>query len=253
MEDFDAFARLVTALRPWLGQLAVVGGWAHRLQRFHRLANPPGHLPLRTRDTDLAFSTDAALAGDLRTALRDAGFTEERFGDDAPPATHYRLGEEDAAFYAEFLTPLHGSGVKRNGAPDATVSKAGVTAQKMRYLDLLLVSPWSVRVGPKLGVPVAADVDLLVPNPTSFMVQKLLIIRIVQPARRRRTFSTSTTPWSCSVPRWVSCTGVAGTGSPSDGREDGQESGDGRSGLVRRGHRHDSRGGADSTGPTAHA
>ena len=51
MEDFDAFARLVTALRPWLGQLAVVGGWAHRLQRFHRLANPPGHLPLRTRDT----------------------------------------------------------------------------------------------------------------------------------------------------------------------------------------------------------
>jgi len=175
LEDFDAFARLVTALRPWLGQLVVVGGWAHRLQRFHRLANPPGHLPLRTRDTDLAFSTDAALAGDLRTALRDAGFTEELFGDDAPPATHYRLREEDAAFCAEFLTPLHGSGVKRNGAPDTTVSKAGVTAQKMRYLDLLLVSPWSVRVGPKLGVPVAADVDLLVPNPTSFIVQKLLI------------------------------------------------------------------------------
>ena len=175
MEDSEAFARLVTALRPWLGQLVVVGGWAHRLHRFHRLANPPGHLLLRTRDTDLAFSPDAALAGDVGAALVDAGFTEELFGDDVPPATHYCLREEGAGFYAEFLTPLSGSGVKRDGKPDATISKAGITAQKMRYLDVLLVSPWSVRVGPEREVPITSDVDLFVPNPTSFMVQKLLI------------------------------------------------------------------------------
>jgi len=184
VEDFDAFARLVTALRPWLGQLVVVGGWAHRLHRFHPLAQAPEHLPLRTRDTDLAFSTDAVLAGDLRTALTDAGFTEELFGDDAPPATHYRLGEEDEGFYAEFLTPLQGRGVKRGGRPDATVSKAGVTAQKMRYLDLLIGVPWSVRVGPKAGVPVAADVSLRVPNPTSFIVQRLLIHPDRPPGKR---------------------------------------------------------------------
>jgi hypothetical protein len=76
VEDMEAFARLVTALRPWLGQLVVVGGWAHRLHRFHRLATPPDHLPLRTRDTDLAFSPDEVLAGDVGTALTDAGFTE---------------------------------------------------------------------------------------------------------------------------------------------------------------------------------
>jgi len=175
LEDFEAFARLITALRPWLGQLIVVGGWAHRLHRFHPLANPPAHLPLRTRDADLAFSPDTALAGNLRTALENAGFGEELLGDDRPPATHYRLGEEDAGFYAEFLTPLHGSGVKRSGAPDLTVSRAGVTAQKVRYLDLVLASPWSVRVGPELGLPLAADIGVLVPNPTSFIVQKLLI------------------------------------------------------------------------------
>jgi hypothetical protein len=174
LEDLEAFARLVTALRPWLGQLVVVGGWAHRLHRFHPLANPPEHLPLRTRDADLAFSTDAAFAGDLRTALTAAGFTEELFGDDAPPAAQYRLKDDDA-FYAEFLTSLHGSGVKRNGALDATVSKGGINAQKMRYLDLLLASPWSVRVGQKAGVPLTPDVDLLVPNPTTFILQKLLI------------------------------------------------------------------------------
>jgi hypothetical protein len=175
VEDFDGFARLVLALRPWLRQLVVVGGWAHRLHRFHPLAHAPRHMALRTRDTDLAFSTDAALVGDVRTALRDAGFTEELFGDDAPAATHYRLGDEDAGFYAEFLTPLHGSGVRRDGRSDATVSMGGVTAQKLRYLDLLLHRPWSVQVGPGREVPVAADVELFVPNPTSFMIQKLLI------------------------------------------------------------------------------
>lgn len=174
MEDMEAFARLVTALRPWLGQLVVVGGWAHRLHRFHRLATPPAHLPLRTRDTDLAFSPDEALAGDLRTALTDAGFIEQLLGDDAPPATHYGLGEEDDGFYAEFLTPLFGSEMKR-GKRDATVRTAGITAQKLRYLDVLLLKPWSVRVGPDREVPIAADVELSVANPTSFIVQKLLI------------------------------------------------------------------------------
>ena len=175
MEDFEAFARLVTALRPWLGQLVVVGGWAHRLHHFHRLAKPPDHLPLRTRDTDLALSPDESLAGNVRTALTDAGFTEELFGDDAPPAAHYRLGEDDGGFYAEFLTPLHGSGLKRDGKPDATMSKAGITAQKMRHLELLLVSAWSVRVEPGKEFSIAADVELSVANPTSFIVQKLLI------------------------------------------------------------------------------
>lgn len=174
MEDREAFARLLTALRPWLGQLVVVGGWAHRLHRLHRLATSPNHRPLRTRDTDFAFSPDEPLAGDLHKALTEAGFTEEFFGDDSPPATHYRLGAEDAGFYAEFLTPLVGSEMKR-GKRDATVSKAGITAQKLRYLDVLLIRPWSLRVGPESQVPIEADVDLFVPNATSFIVQKLLI------------------------------------------------------------------------------
>jgi Nucleotidyltransferase len=174
VDDLKAFARLVTALRPWLGQLVVVGGWAHRLHRFHRLAKPPGHLALRTRDTDLAFSAGEVLAGDVRTALTEAGFTEEFLGDDSPPATHYRLRGESEGFSAEFLTPLQGNEMKR-GRRDATMSKAGVTAQKLRYLDILLFTPWSVRVGPEREVPIAPDLDLFVPNPASFIVQKLLI------------------------------------------------------------------------------
>lgn len=173
MEDLEAFARLLAALRPWLRQLVVVGGWAHRLHGFHRLAKSPNHLPLRTRDTDFAFSPDEALAGDVHKALAEAGFTEESFGDDSPPSTHYRLGQE-AGFYAEFLTPLVGGEIKK-GKRDATVSKAGITAQKLRYLNILLIKPWTVRVGTAKQVPLDADTDLFVSNPTSFVVQKLLI------------------------------------------------------------------------------
>ena len=45
----------------------------------------------------------------------------------------------------------------------------------MRYLEFLLVSPWNVQIGPERNVPLGADVKVLVSNPTSFIVQKLLI------------------------------------------------------------------------------
>ena len=110
------------------------------------------------------------------TALNDAGFSEELFGDDAPPATHYRLGQEDAGFYAEFLTPQYGAEVKRGRKTGPQPwREAGITAQRMRYLDLLLVSPWRVQVGPTIGLPLGPDLYVRVPNPTSFLVQKLLI------------------------------------------------------------------------------
>jgi hypothetical protein len=175
MEDLADFARLVDAIRPWLPHLVIVGGWAHRLHRFHPLATSQEYQPLRTRDVDLAFPLNAPLEGDLKDALSQAGFDEELPGEHTPPVTHYSLGADDAGFYAEFLTVKHGSGLKRDGKPDVTVSKAGITAQKLRHLELLLAAPWKVQVGPENRVPIERAVDLVVPNPVSFIVQKLLI------------------------------------------------------------------------------
>jgi hypothetical protein len=56
MEDFANFARLLEAIRPWLAHVVIVGGWAHRLHRFHPLATAQKYQSLRTRDVDLAFS-----------------------------------------------------------------------------------------------------------------------------------------------------------------------------------------------------
>jgi len=172
VEHDKAFLTLVQALRPWMGQLVFVGGWAHRLHRLHPLAAAPGHRPVVTRDADLALPLDADVQGDIGEALRQAGFTERFIGTDTPPVTHYELGDEDGGFYAEFLAPLKGDGRKRDGQPDVAVTKSGITIQKVRHLDLLLVQPWTV------GLPTAAGADatqLRVPNAVSFIVQKLLI------------------------------------------------------------------------------
>ena len=175
MEDLANFARLIEAIRPWLIHVVIVGGWAHRLHRLHPLATVQEYQPLRTRDVDLAFSLNAPLEGDLSDALKQAGFKEELSGEDTPPVTHYYLGEEDSGFYAEFLTVKKGSGIKRDGKPDSTVSKAGITAQKLKHLELLLAEPWKVQVGVETKVPIERAVDLVVPNPVGFIVQKLLI------------------------------------------------------------------------------
>jgi Nucleotidyltransferase len=148
------------------------------------MAHVPAYQPLQTRDTDLAFANQAPLEGDIKSALAHFGFTEELSGEYRPPVTRYTLGDDDAGFYAEFLTPLQGSAARRDGRPDATVTKAGITAQKLRHLDILLIDPWQISVGPNQGFPLPQPIDLQVPNPTSFIVQKLLIQEDRPPAKR---------------------------------------------------------------------
>ena len=90
--DLPAFARLVTALDPWLDRIVIIGGWAHRLYRLHPRAQALDYAPLTTLDTDIAVpSVLPVRERDIRDHLRAAGFVEEFFGDDQAPATHYRL------------------------------------------------------------------------------------------------------------------------------------------------------------------
>lgn len=184
MDDFAAFARLLDALSPWLNHLVIVGGWAHRLYRFDRLAQPPAYRPLTTKDADLAFAPNAPLTGDIGAALLAAGFDQELSGEHIPPVTEYKLGGEEQEFFAEFLTPLFGDGLKRDDTDDVTIKKAGITAQKLRYLDLLLISPRSVQVSTAVGVPVQHAVSVRIPNPVSFIAQKLLIHGRRRPDKR---------------------------------------------------------------------
>jgi hypothetical protein len=178
-------SRLIEALRPWLRQLVIVGGWAHQLHRFHSLANHEiSYLPLRTRDADFAFSPTDRLVGNIRSALTEAGFLEDLSGDERPPVAQYRLGGDDKGFYAEFLVPLQGDGTNRDGSPATTLAQAGVTAQKLRYVDLLLTDPWTVRIDGTVGAPLSNSAEVMIANPVSFIVQKLLIQKYRKPEKR---------------------------------------------------------------------
>ncbi|MDK1104403.1 MAG: hypothetical protein QGD93_12470, partial [Actinomycetota bacterium] len=56
MNDLEAMARLINALRPWLAHLVVIGGWAHHLLRYHPDARAPAHEPRCTRGTQMSRS-----------------------------------------------------------------------------------------------------------------------------------------------------------------------------------------------------
>ena len=174
--DLRQFARLVDALEPWLDCVLFIGGWAHRLFRERPEAARLSYPPLRTGDVDVALDP-RALERDagIRERLAASGFREEFLGDDRPPVTHYSLGDEASGFYVEFLSSLLGGDRRRDGSRDVTERIAGVTAQKLRYLDILLVEPWTVTIGEEQGVPLARPATILIPNPASFIVQKLLI------------------------------------------------------------------------------
>ncbi|MBK6436529.1 MAG: hypothetical protein IPF83_12120 [Rhodanobacteraceae bacterium] len=174
MNDQQAFTKLVEALSPWRPQLVFVGGWAYRLYRLHPNAQALPYQPVATLDADVAFSERERLDGSIKARLIEAGFEQQLTGNHQPPVSKYSLSEDGpAGFYAEFLTPLTGSGLTRDGVPIATLRMAGITAQRLRYLELLLRLPWRVTLGVSWGA--GSPQELRIPNPVSFIVQKLLI------------------------------------------------------------------------------
>jgi hypothetical protein len=110
----------------------------------------------------------------LRQRLIRAGFREEFMGEDRPPATHYQYGPA-AGFYVEFLTPLVGSEYDRKGKRKATQEVSGVSFQQLRYIEVLMMSPWNIELGERNGYPFKAAKRIQVTNPTSFLAQKILI------------------------------------------------------------------------------
>ena len=83
--DLSTFARLVNALEPWLEDVVIIGGWAHRLYRLHPKAQQLDYVPIMTLDTDVALPAILpAKEPDIRERLLNNGFTEEFLGDDKP-------------------------------------------------------------------------------------------------------------------------------------------------------------------------
>src|SRR5215471_3885503 len=174
--EFPSFASLVESLRPWLDQIVVVGGWAHRLYRLQPLAQQLRYEPLATLDADIALPMPLKVTGDeIYQRLAANGFEAEFLGHHKPPAAHYRLTDPGIEFYAEFVAPLTGSTVSRTGKPKATHRVGGISSQNLRYVEVLLARPWSVTLSASNGFPLGNDTRVQIANPVSFLVQKVLI------------------------------------------------------------------------------
>jgi len=101
-------------------------------------------------------------------------FQEEFVGEGRPPVTHYHYGK-GGGFYAEFLAPLEGSEYDRHGKRKVTKEVGGESSQLLRYIDILLLSPWEVALGEENGYPISPKRTVQVANPASFLAQKILI------------------------------------------------------------------------------
>jgi hypothetical protein len=176
--EFASFTRLVESLTPWLDQVVIIGGWAHRLHRLHPLAQPLQYEPLATLDADVALPRRIRVAGDeIYQRLAANGFEAEFLGHHRPPAAHYRLADPGIHFYAEFLTSLVGGAVGRRGKQNATQRVGGVSSQNLRYIEVLLAAPWSVTLSAANGFPLENETGVQIANPVSFLAQKVLIHR----------------------------------------------------------------------------
>jgi hypothetical protein len=174
--DLENFGRLADALTPWLDQVVIIGGWAHRLYRFHLFAQQVDYPPLMTLDADVALPGGLKVKGqDIHDRLTANGFRAELLGHHKPPATHYQLSTQSGGFYAEFLTPLIGGAYARGGKKSPTTRIAGVASQRLRHVDLLLRAPWTVFLSASDGFPFAEGKQVLVANPVSFLAQKVLV------------------------------------------------------------------------------
>jgi len=189
--DFDkaSFARAVSVLVPYLGDLVVVGGWAYRLFELHPLAQATEFPQLMTLGVDIAAPENLASRGgrDIRTLLLEKEFKEELSGDHRPPKAEYHLLGTNQPVFLEFLTPLTGGEHDRRHVAQTTTRIQGVIAQKLRYIDVLLAAPWTVELSASRGYPVASSpLQVRICNPVSYIAQKVLTLEKRSPEKRAK-------------------------------------------------------------------
>jgi Nucleotidyltransferase len=73
------------------------------------------------------------------------------------------------------LTPLVGSEYDRKGKRKATQAVGGVSSQQLRYIEVLMITPWKIELGETNGYPLKPAKRIQVANPASFLAQKILI------------------------------------------------------------------------------
>jgi len=176
-EEREFLYQVLSAIRRNLEDFVLVGGFASFLYQFHGRAKPIGVSPLLTYDIDLASRGQVSVRGgkSVHKLLLGIGLEEEYTGSCTPPMVKYFPKNKIPSMYVEFLTPLHGSENKRGGADVTQNIQPDLSAQKLRYLDLVLKDPWTINISSVPGLEKHPNLVVKIPHPSMFIMQKILI------------------------------------------------------------------------------
>jgi hypothetical protein len=168
--ELHALAGSLDALGPYLEDLVLVGGWAHRIFHLHPWARPLAFAPLATNDVDFAVPARTAPREPTLASLLAAAGYEARHKSihTRPPLVRYQRAD---GVMIEFVADLKGSAHDRKGNSKEVLEVAGITAEQLRFVYPLLARPWSP--SPLPGFPVLGRVR--VANPVTYLFQKLLV------------------------------------------------------------------------------
>ena len=157
------------ALGPYLDDVVIAGGWVPYVFAAHEQPSAEA-VALKTRDLDVAVARKVPeREKSIDQLLQEAGFTCEYRSLETPPVTAYVATHAGAEVEIEFITNARGSG---QGVRSV---QSGLTAQELRYVDLLLEHKWS------LPLDVLSDGELegrvWLPTPAAFVFHKGLVYK----------------------------------------------------------------------------
>jgi hypothetical protein len=193
MTEIKFLYRTLSIIEPYLQDLILVGGFASLLYGLHKEAENDDNPPLITYDIDLASEGKVAIKGEksIRESLEEEGFKCELVGKFKEPILKYYPTEKaDSEYYVEFLAPLHGSETKRNGKPDLIQKiQRDLSAQKLRYLDLLLRNTWTIHTSNLSALEGYPNLAIKLPHPCMYIMQKVLTLSKRQPMDRNKDYA----------------------------------------------------------------
>lgn len=173
-EFYDAFKKLLLGLKDYNKEIVIIGGLANALYQYHEHGQTSRLGVLATKDLDVLTSDKVTI---LNKSIID-GLIEQGFIIDPKPVedkiiTKFTL--PDTNFEIEFLCPMTGGDPDKEGKRQLVKEiQDGVNAQPLRYLDLALFDPWIINSKniPELN---EIDIDIQVPNPGAYLIQKFII------------------------------------------------------------------------------
>ena len=157
------------ALELYLDDMVIAGGWVPYLFAAHEQPSAEA-VALKTRDLDIAVSRQVPeREKSIDQLLGEAGFTCEVRSLETPPVTAYVATHAGDELEIEFITIAKGSG---EGVRSV---QSGLTAQELRYVDLLLTNKWF------LPLDILSEGELegcvWVPTPAAFIFHKGLVYK----------------------------------------------------------------------------